>query len=96
MPALINSDQGAIHVTLICGHVFEGQNVMYMTPFDDVDLVVRQSSYFRLAMPLESDQFKVSRFSLVGSTYAVDIMRAATEKALDMIKTNKSPDEEYL
>ena len=96
MPALVNSDKGAIHVSLICGHMYEGYNVLYMTPFDDVDLIVRQSSYLRIAIPMESDQFKVSRFSLIGSTSAVDNMRAATETAIEILRTNKTQDEEYL
>lgn len=96
MPALINSDQGAIHVTLVCKHEYVGGNVMIVEPFDDIDLVVRESSYFRLALPMEGDQFKVVRFSLVGSTYAVDLMRAATEKVVEILKTKQAPDEEYL
>jgi hypothetical protein len=67
-----------------------------MKPFDDIDLVVRKAGYFRIAIPMESDQFKVVRFSLVGSTYAVDLMRAASETAIEILRTKQAPDEEYL
>jgi hypothetical protein len=45
---------------------------------------------------MESDQFKVARFSLVGSAYAVDLMRAASETAIEILRTKQAPDEEYL
>ena len=69
---------------------------MYVKPFKDIDLVVRKASYFRIATPMKSDQFKVARFSIVGSTYAVDLMRVASKAAFDILRTKQAPDEEYL
>ena len=69
---------------------------MCVKPIKDIDLVVRKASYFRIAIPMESDQFKVARFSLVGSAYAVDLMRAASETAIEILRTKQAPDEEYL
>ena len=75
---------------------FVGRNVMYVKPFTDIDLVARKASHFRIAMPMVSNQFKVARFSWVGSTYAVDLVRTASETAIEMVKTRQAPDKEYL
>ena len=97
LPALLNSDKGALNVTLVCGDLIEGENILYIKPFDDIDLLVRQGNYFRIAIPMENNQFKVIRFSLIGSTYAIDLMRAAAEKRIDILKkVTSSQDEQYL
>lgn len=78
-PALINSDAGSAQVTLVCGDKVAGQtqNVMYMSPFDDVDRLIRDASRIGIAIAMQNEQFKVARFGLAGSTYAIDLMRAA-------------------
>ena len=64
---------------------------------EDIDLIVREGSRFGIVIPLEDGTFKVSRFSLVGSTYAIDLMRAAAEQRMgNQKKTTKAPAEEYL
>nr|WP_320013145.1 hypothetical protein [uncultured Desulfobulbus sp.] len=46
---------------------------------------------------MENDRFKVSRFSLSGSTYAIELMRMAAERAMQPEPSNKKrEDVEYL
>jgi hypothetical protein len=96
-PALINSDAGAIQVTLICSHEFRKQKILAINSFDDIDRVVRNSTRIGIAVPLENDQFKVGRFSLAGSVKAIDRMRAAaTAKMKRKPKNSSRPAEERL
>ncbi len=96
-PALINSNKGAVQIKLVCAHKYEDQNVLFITPFDDIDNIIRQASHIRIAVPMENDQFKVSRFSLSGSSYAIDLMRAAAERAVKEKPPEKTKtDVEYL
>lgn len=95
--ALINSDKGAIPVTLVCSHEYEGHNVFVISPFDDIDNVVRNASRMGIVIPLEGDQFKVARFSLRGSANAIDSMREEAESEnIRRQKRKNKPDEEYL
>src|SRR5690606_13328159 len=43
-PALLNSDAGSAHVTLICSHKFDDYNVFFITPFDDIDRIAKSAS----------------------------------------------------
>lgn len=96
-PALINSDAGSAQVTLICAHKYEGENVLLVSGFDDIDRIVRAATRIGIAIPMENDQFKVSRFGLAGSTYAIDLMRAAAEAKMKHQPKNASqPSEEIL
>lgn len=96
-PALINSSSGAVHIEMVCSHEYEGDGVFAITPFDDIDNVVRQASRMGIVIPMEGDQFKVGRFSLAGSTYALDLMRAAAEQknAKQTKPKPDKPDEEF-
>lgn len=88
-PALINTDAGAVPVQLVCAQKYEQHNVMAIKPFDDIDGIIRQASYLGIAIPMQNDQFKVSRFSLSGSTKAIDRMRAATQRALGSVAPSR-------
>lgn len=96
-PAVINSDASSSHVTLVCAHKYEGQNVLFIRGFDDVDRIIRAATRIGIAIPMENDQCKVSRFGLAGSTYAIDLMRAASAARMKRQPKNASqPSEEYL
>ena len=94
LTALINSDQGAKDVELICRKTNRGDSVFVVTPFDHMDFIVRQASYFGIAIPLSNKGFQVSHFSLVGSIYAIELMRTATEKIIEIQEGSEvAPDE---
>lgn len=80
VPALINSNAGAVQVQLVCTGKVQGQNVLAIKPFSRIDKVVREAVYLRIAVPMKNGAFKVSRFSLAGSTYAIEQMRAAVRR----------------
>lgn len=96
-PALINSTSGSTHVTIICGGKVGDQNVFLLSPFDDIDSIIRNADRIGIAVPMENDKFKVSRFSLSGSTHAIESMRSSAEKKMSK-KPVKSTvaDEEYI
>ena len=73
-PALLNSDYGAEGITLICGGIIDGESVLLIGEFDATDELVRNGARFAVALGMEEDQFKAVRFSLLGSTYALDWM----------------------
>ena len=97
-PAILNSDAGSAPVTLFCAYKLQGQHVLFVSGFDDIDRMVRTANRVGIAVPMEGDQFKVSRFDLVGSTQALDFMRAAAEGKLKRQLNNpsKPPPEEIL
>lgn len=78
-PAIINSDSGSAHATVLCSHSYEQQHIVFIYPFDDVDRIVRQATNIGVVIPMADGQFRVSRFGLAGSNYALDRMRAAAE-----------------
>lgn len=88
-PVLINSDTGVIKADMICGHKISNSNyAFYIKPFDAIDLKVRSASNIGFAVAMESGKFKVVRFSLSGSTYAIESMREET-KARVLRKKNR-------
>jgi len=58
-------------------------NVYVIEDFDDMDFTVRNAASVGIVIPLVSGEFSVSRFSLRGSTYAIDGMRAAAQRTTD-------------
>lgn len=87
-PGLINGDSEASHVTLTCGHQYEGQYVYYISGFDAIDALVRDSVRMAIVIPMIGDKFHVQRYSLAGSAYAIDLMRFAAEKLMDTSPLN--------
>lgn len=97
-PSILNSNAGVTDVRLICGHKYQGENVFFIKPFDDVDNLIKQASNVGFAVAMEEGTFKVVRFSLSGSTYAIEMMRLGAEM-LNEKKSNskqKVRSEEYL
>lgn len=100
-PAMISAKSGTRKTNLVCSDFGEEPTFM-LQPFDEIDNLVRTESKFGLVVGLESGQFKVSRFSLKGSTRMVSEMRAMTLKQIRNDskarpkKKSKLPDGEYL
>lgn len=96
-PAIINSDAGSAAATVLCSHTLDDQSVMFIYPFDDVDRIVRQATNIGIAVPMADGQFRVSRFGLAGSTYAIDRMRAAAQVRMQKQPATRAlPSEENL
>lgn len=66
------------------------QQVYGVKAFDDVDRIIRNATRMGIVIPLQGDEFKVSRFGLAGSTYAIDLMRTATEAKIQREPVNAS------
>jgi len=94
-PGIVNSDAGVIAVTLGCMELND-EYYLSLSPFDDVDGLVREGSKLGIVLPLQDDEFKVVRFSLSGSAYAIDLMRAASESQMTESEAKKVPTAEIL
>ena len=84
LTALINSAKGFKEATLLCRMNSSGNSVYMLVPFNLIDVVARQASYFAIAIPTNRADFQIARFSLIGSTYAIELMLTATEKIIDI------------
>jgi hypothetical protein len=84
LPALLNSDNYVSSVELYCGEEMDGVNVLVFKDFDEVDAVAKENKIMALALATQSGHFRVTRYSLVGSTYAIESMR---QRAVE--RTNK-------
>ncbi len=73
-------------------------NVFFIKPFDDVDNLIKQANNVGFAVAMEEGTFKVVRFSLSGSTYAIEMMRLGAEMLNESKSNNKLKmrSEEYL
>ncbi len=78
-PSILNSSAGVTDVNLFCGHEYQGENVFFIKPFDVVDNIIKKADNVGFAVAMEEGTFKVVRFSLSGSTYAIEMMRAGAE-----------------
>lgn len=99
-PVLVSSDLGAEHLNVTCGHKYENRNVMYASDYDQIDYIVKNATKVGFVIPLERDEFKAVRFTLAGSTYAIEKMLLeflAKYEGRDNSKRSKSTvsDEEY-
>lgn len=77
----VNSDAGAVHLTVACtGQIPEGLYSYVFPDLDEVDRIIRQGTRIGFALPLKSDNFRVIRFDLQGATNAIEQMRAAARR----------------
>jgi len=99
-PSILNSSAGVADVELVCGHKYQGENVFFIKPFDEVDNLIKQANNVGFAVAMEEGTFKVVRFSLSGSTYAIEMMRAGAEILNEARQKNQQKNkiraEEYL
>lgn len=80
-PVLANSDKGAAHILVYCNAKLDNGLYSYVfTDFDTVNDFVMKGSKIGFAVPLQSDQFRVVRFDLIGSNRAISTMRSIAEK----------------
>lgn len=84
-PALINTDSGALSVKLICkGKHKERDLYRYViSDFSKVDTLVKSGKRVGIAIPIDSDEFRVIRFSLDGASVAVTAMRSAVSASVN-------------
>jgi len=76
-PVLVNSDKGSKTLELLCNGPLESGRYQYVfTSFDEIHKIVMEAYRVGFAFPLQSDDFIVVRFSLLGSNEAVAAMRA--------------------
>uniref|UniRef100_UPI003B968446 hypothetical protein n=2 Tax=Photobacterium leiognathi TaxID=553611 RepID=UPI003B968446 len=87
-PVLVNTDTGAFHVSLMCGD----SNVLIFDEFDSINEAATKGKQLGISIPMESGLFKVTRFSLSGSTYSIETM---TKEAFKRIQAD-SPDSQLL
>jgi hypothetical protein len=81
-PALVNADSGAAAIRFRYGGKLEdGTSLMLLEDFDQIDALIRKSNRIGFALPMEGDAFKAVRFSLRGSSDALDAMRKVAERA---------------
>lgn len=79
-PALVNSDMGGVHITLICeGKVNDIAHFSMREP-DIVRGLFRQATRIGFAVTMKHDEFRVFRFSLNGAIAATTFMRDAVAR----------------
>ena len=98
-PSIINSDAGVALVTLVCGGEFESEYYFFINPFSRIDNIVKEAINMGFAVAVAGGEFKVTRFSLAGSSYAIEVMRAGAQALMDENggkQYRQYTDEEYL
>ncbi|WP_425668730.1 hypothetical protein ACPSL3_09775 [Vibrio owensii] len=73
-PILVNAESGALNMNLVCGDKVGKHQVLTFDNFDEIERTAKESNKLGVAIPMESGQFKVSRFSMSGSTYSLETM----------------------
>lgn len=79
-PVLVSTELGAEHMNAVCSNTSGSPHLLVLDNFAVIDRLVRNASRIGFAMPLNNDQFKISRFDLTGAAHAIDLMRGAAEK----------------
>lgn len=73
-PILVNTDAAALSMDCLCSEN-EGSYEMIPTDYDSFQNLLRGQGQIGFAIPLQSGQFKVVRFSLDGAAQAMDFVR---------------------
>ncbi|WP_457097884.1 hypothetical protein [Lysobacter sp. P5_B9] len=84
IPLLVNADAGANQITGTCrilGDQAPKVHALVLSPFDDIESSIRTGANLGIAMPLVEGQFRVYRFSLSGSSLAIDGAKSEASKA---------------
>ncbi|MGH8460186.1 MAG: hypothetical protein ACRESS_01135 [Stenotrophobium sp.] len=82
-PVLVNSESGAIQLTVKCTAANTAKiSEYYFTNFDSIDKLIKAGQKIGIAFPLQAGTFRAIYFSLIGSTEAVTNMRATAAKTL--------------
>lgn len=91
-PVLVNGEKGASHHEIYCMKLRSKARFAFKD-FDAFDSMARGAGRIGIAFPMKSGLFQVSRFSLSGSTYALDSMR---EIASQLVSPSKSTRDQRL
>ncbi|SEA16505.1 hypothetical protein [Microbulbifer marinus] len=73
-PILVSTDGAAFTMNMTCLKSNDDGGVYGLTPFDDIDRIIREGNRIGLVMAMEGGAFSVVRFSLRGSNAAMDDM----------------------
>lgn len=90
-PAIMATDQGVEAITLVCAESETGQGVYIVSPYDTIDRLVKIAAKGRMVVAMEDVQFKVTEFSFVGSTAAINEMLVYFEMSQDERPVQSSP-----
>jgi len=94
-PVLVNSDIGSHVLQIHCFDEIDSGLYRYaFTNFDEINNIIKDASKIGFAIPMQGDQFKVIRFSLIGANQAVAKMKSKANKVF--FKTGGSRSEEDL
>ena len=87
-PILVNASSGILNLSLVCDTILDdGTYRYYLTPFDDIDSAIRNSTgQIGFAIGLDDGKFAVERFSLNGSETTLDDMRNLTSEVIDLLE----------
>lgn len=93
-PALLNSNEGSSSIFLMCLGAQTGtsQFIYAFSDFDAADSLMRKALRVAFAFPLESDQFRVVRFKLDGSSTALSELDKLAQKVIQQ-NSNSTKDE---
>lgn len=80
-PVLANTDKGAVPIIVHCNARLDGLYRYVFTNFDAINDLVMKGSQIGFAVPLQTDEFRVVRFDLTGSSQAITTMRSAAQMA---------------
>lgn len=78
-PILINSDFSPMSMDAVCrinGKIHE----LLLTQYDSIHKILQKGSNIGFAIPMQSGQFKVVRFSLLGSEEAMEYVERRTSE----------------
>lgn len=70
-PVLVSSEHSALSMNTICS-MNDGRGELILTEYDLIHAIIQKSQTIGIAVPMTSGQFKVVRFSLKGSSQAMD------------------------
>ncbi|WP_295797090.1 hypothetical protein [uncultured Microbulbifer sp.] len=73
-PVLVSTDSAAYSMNMQCLSSDEEGGIYGITPFDDIDQIIREGNRIGIVMAMEHGSFSVVRFSLQGSNAAMDDM----------------------
>ncbi len=80
-PVLLNTDIGSYQLSITCSEKIDATSYLYVfSDFEEIDAPMRKASKAGFALPLQSDQFRVIRFNLEGSSQAIATMGANIAK----------------
>lgn len=81
IPMLINAESGSAYVLAKCAHIPQGGSVRYIAVIEDKQIATAISSGVAIgfAIPMQSGEFKVVRFSLDGALRATDLAVSAVK-----------------